>query len=1508
MKHRYLKRKAIVCLLPTLAASAAIMASSPWENVRDAAKLIGSTSTLEVDRSCDAPVSPDRLYAPLKIAGPDITIFGVLASSKSYAPPCIASFSAYNDFNYQQLVQPANSGDYSMSYTSGGFFTTDGNYCALDTKNIVTYDPENWEAGKISSVALNLGETGYPRTATYDPTTGLIYGCFDDYVGFGSDKPYVFASIDPSTGVVTRIKNLPGGTKGKSYGMAVDQNGTLYIILAYDTQDSINFYPALYKADKTTGELTYLGNTNVALQGDYYGAAIDLKSGKMYWTVDHSYNSGKLYEIDTNTGKCTEILNMPNGEQFCSIAIPYVLTAPSAPALLTDLFVKFNDAQGNGTVTFTIPTTTYAETPLEGEISYTVKHGEKTLASGSARPDDAVSASIKVDTSGEIKLVVSLTGGSEKATSDNEIKVFSGNDTPDAPTNVRLNAQGNSITINWDATATGLHGGYVDSEDMTYKVVLQPEGIVVAEATKNTEVQYSTEFEHPTSIYAEITPTCAGLKGMTATSERAIAGPAFQSPWFEDFTDSNSMHLFTVLDVAGDNATWNRIEYNGENYVQCEYSQNNPKDDWLFTPAIHLESGVQYTLSFKASSLMVNAFPESMEVKMGKGTTPENMTFTVLEKEQINNVLSWEWYDYSLLIEVDEAGDYNFGFHAVTEADKFKLALDDIRLEGAPFDAPSAVTEISTVAAPWGVHNATLKFRTPSVTNNGNELTSLINAEIYLNNRLYATIESPAVNSNKTLSLETTEGLNTIDIYTTNEAGRSIAARTTVYTGADSPGVPKNFHGSISGNSVHLTWDAPDGANGGMLDTDNLNFMIGRYVDGGDIEVLSTELGNVYEYVDECEFDDQTTITYVLGAANELGTSASAISNCVVIGGEPYALPFVESFTSGFTSYDIWQVQTVNANGKGVWRMWNPEIDTNVTPYDSDSGAICFEPFKADDIVRLFSGAIDLSRGRHPVLEFWYRGNGSEGQTLAVEGCDENQNWFRISEITLSANSNEWTQVKIPLNRFNYLSRFQLAFVGEAANTSRIYLDKISIREVYTNDLSIELKSRLNHYYGKTEKLSATVTNCGENPSGPYSVEFYSDNTLLASLDMPSLEVDETAVAEIDHAIDLGYPDNSELSAIVKPNADEYLDNNTASSLTRNHLPLYPAPQSLSAEGNPSMLSLNWSSPEKWEKPKPAQVTDDFESYEPFLIDEIGDWTCIDQDGEAGTFGLIGFHFPHREEAKSWQLFNLWALGIEMADDEVTWRPSSGHQFLVSFADKDRKTDDWLISPLLSGQAQTISFMTRSLYTFMYEEESFEVYASKTGKDLNDFELIYSGIAPGEWTESRIDLPEGTRYFAIKCVSEGYKFAMGLDDITYIPGIDMPENIELEGYNLYKNRSKVNDVIISDLTTTCKAQTSDSFHVTAVYKTGESRFSNEYAVSGYGAIDGIEADLNGALVHVTGNNIIIENNDGRSINIATIDGVTLFRSTGTESRTTYTAEPGIYIVTVGDKTVKVVVK
>ena len=133
----------------------------------------------------------------------------------------------------------------------------------------------------------------------------------------------------------------------------------------------------------------------------------------------------------------------------------------------------------------------------------------------------------------------------------------------------------------------------------------------------------------------------------------------------------------------------------------------------------------------------------------------------------------------------------------------------------------------------------------------------------------------------------------------------------------------------------------------------------------------------------------------------------------------------------------------------------------------------------------------------------------------------------------------------------------------------------------------------------------------------------------------------------------------------------------------------------------------------------------------------------------------------------------------------TTYPPHSGDQFMASFCVTSGATDHWLISPLLSGEEQTISFYARELTT-QYGDETFEVLASSTDNSPASFTSVASLSSNStNWTECTATLPAGTKYFAIRHTSNDI-FALYVDDVTFIPADPNTSSLPApDAFNIY---------------------------------------------------------------------------------------------------------------------------
>ncbi len=161
-------------------------------------------------------------------------------------------------------------------------------------------------------------------------------------------------------------------------------------------------------------------------------------------------------------------------------------------------------------------------------------------------------------------------------------------------------------------------------------------------------------------------------------------------------------------------------------------------------------------------------------------------------------------------------------------------------------------------------------------------------------------------------------------------------------------------------------------------------------------------------------------------------------------------------------------------------------------------------------------------------------------------------------------------------------------------------------------------------------------------------------------------------------------------------------------------------------------------------------LNEPFESYtDAFSTTAVGDWTYIDADGWSTYMNSNMTALPHAGEAQAYQL-------IDTGDSryKAYYRAHGGKKFLMSMGAKDGiVNNDWLISPALNlkyGGKLTFWAMGATGYA------SFQVLASTTDTNMESFTQIgdtYTKLG-GSWNQYSVELPKGTKYFAIRNVTD----------------------------------------------------------------------------------------------------------------------------------------------------------
>lgn len=179
---------------------------------------------------------------------------------------------------------------------------------------------------------------------------------------------------------------------------------------------------------------------------------------------------------------------------------------------------------------------------------------------------------------------------------------------------------------------------------------------------------------------------------------------------------------------------------------------------------------------------------------------------------------------------------------------------------------------------------------------------------------------------------------------------------------------------------------------------------------------------------------------------------------------------------------------------------------------------------------------------------------------------------------------------------------------------------------------------------------------------------------------------------------------------------------------------------------------------------------------------------------------------------------------------------ASRQMLVCPSADWPAENDDWLITPRLDGRRQTISFYAKGA---TFDNEWINVYYSTTDNHHDSFVKLNEDdhiVVSDGWRKYTFEVPEGTRYFAVRCVRR--VVMLMVDDFTYAPYDGSREADELLGYNVYRDNVRIN----AELLTANRFIDTEAGHdgavytVTAVYGSGESAYSNEATLTTTGIV------------------------------------------------------------------------
>ena len=427
------------------------------------------------------------------------------------------------------------------------------------------------------------------------------------------------------------------------------------------------------------------------------------------------------------------------------------------------------------------------------------------------------------------------------------------------------------------------------------------------------------------------------------------------------------------------------------------------------------------------------------------------------------------------------------------------------------------------------------------------------------------------------------------------------------------------------------------------------------------------------------------------------------------------------------------------------------------------------------------------------------------------------------------------------------------------------------------------------------------LANNGSETAAGFNVELYADDVLCDTADDETIEATGKGTVTFTVEMSALATEPIDFKAIVVHPDDNITDNNVSSVVTV--IPMVstkPAPSSLAAIKSETGVELSWDAPVLAADPA-AAVTDDFEST-PAWSHYADGWAMRDLD-RAAVCGFGEVELPGIDPGKTLaSFFTFSATGIFEGNRPLA--AHSGKQYLAAFARFDNgTTDDWAISPELSGDAQTISFYARS-YGADYPE-AIQVLYSTGSLDPADFiatDLDVEAV-PGTWTLYEAALPQGARYFAIRSHATN-SFMLMVDDVTYIPMSS--HNLVLSGYNVYRDGERINSTPVTGTEFIDNVSDPDnhSWVVTAVYEQGESGGSNVAKAE----TSSLEETLAGNItIKAVDGMIVVTGCEGITVTVSSVDGKLIYNAPGS-AITEISVGAGVYVVKAGQTVCKLVVK
>lgn len=1236
---------------------------------------------------------------------------------------------------------------------------------------------------------------------------------------------------------------------------------------------------------------------------------------------------------------------------------------PNAPELAATPTVTFEKESLTGKIDFTTPKMSFIGVDLTGSVLECVATIDGNVADKrEVKAGESYSVNLTL-AQGQHRLeyTTSVNGLTSPART---VLFYVGYDAPIAPKNVEI--AGN--VVSWKANGNeGYHQGYVDMADMAYNIYLDGEKQNEAPVKATS---YTLNVPDKMKRYDIGVAAISQGQESPATVITPIFGKGFSLP-FSQVPTREEAECFDFYNENHDAAIFKYGVNNGVNpglSFQCGYF--NDADDWVILPKVNVpDPEALYEVAFTLRGHSAEYSNEAYEVYVATQPEPANMKkgsliYKSLEEKANGLVAAQKHYNFA----VPAAGEYYVGIHVTSTRDQSSLGvfLSDFSIravDGANSAVPGNPTDVKITPGEFGEPSATATVVLPTKDLLDRPLPADEDIELTF---AYADDEGKQQGTSvkgkpgETVTVTQVAPKDGFVVYyltPSNKNGVGYTSSYSVYVGIDTPLCPENIVGVPTEDNLglHLTWDAPGevGAHGGYVDFDAPDFTYTIYtISGITLHKIADTKDFEYTFYPFGELNKSSLTTFNVGpvASNIVGKSYGSVFIRDDLG-TPYELPMKEEFNTARFTYSPYTFFTSGAYNASTWENSNMPaaygVGEECQPIEGTSVSYATGPALSKmNLPKFTTTGIKKS-----IFMMRYWDYASAPKSIQIYGRSNKSNdEFFVGEVQLkNPKKGVWTDAEITLpEQLNDCSWIQLriATTLSGKNEECLVLDSYTIMPDADSDLKVsEFDGRIQATLGDNVSYNVVVANSGrERMGGKLHVDLVSpEGAVLATraTEIENLNSSQTSEFTADFTIDGSFAAYKNITVRAVVDADDEILNNNVKELSLAIMPsalpiVSDLKANVNADGN---VELDWSEAtteygnfENFEAYKPFEVTESLDYWQNLNGDDL--WPSFFQNQTTGT--LVRWENDNKKQA--WQVYD-WNEMYNTSADGTTYttpahidrlKPHSGNQALIARCGGYEEgsepvvTSKWLVSPQVKPNT-TMSFYYTTFASNTTEYIEIWTCEKESGKfnpdDPNiaygragDFKKKASKSKSGEEVWELVTYTMGRKecYFALRYISyDGY--AAAIDDLSFTPANMLTR--KADSYSVYRtDKNGLNPVLIADKISDTNFVDKEwngegAFYYVVTHSTVDnaSRQSAPSNIVSAGATAVGEINVDGVVS--AGRGVInVDNYAGERIVIAAADGKVMASGRVDSDHHSYAVDKGIYLVTLGKKTYKVVVK